>query len=420
MSVCDGKERVVMSVECVCAWAANSSGKPDPACEGWWRRRQGNPQKIENQNVMEIKEVVTKKDLRTFVRFPRQLYQGCPYYVPALDKAEIKLLTEHPALAFCTQKLWMAYRDGKVVGRIAGIVNRKCNELKEQRRVRFGWFDVIDDEEVAHALLSTVEAWGREQGMDTISGPSRYSNMEKQSMLVEGFDRMPSIGSDYNYSYYPKLVEKFGFEKEVDYIQYKVKVNEVPERMTRMADLLSKRYHVRLRKFRDKEEMKASGRALFGVLNQCYTQIYNFIPLTDEEIEWTVADNFQVADKDLFMILEDENGKAVGFAFALPSLSEAFRKANGSLFPFGWWHVLRALKKNKTIDLYLTGVLPEYIHTGIHAIYHQKLHENAIAKGYEYALTSQQLEDNVAARIWERYDSEVVFRRRCYKKSLND
>ena len=367
---------------------------------------------------MQIKEVTTAKELKAFVRFPHKLYKGCPHYVPALDKGELRALKEHPALEFCTLKLWMAYRDGEIVGRIGGLINHKCNEMKQQKRVRFGWFDVIEDVEVARALLNIVQQWGKEQGMDTISGPSRYSNMEKQSMLVEGFDRTPSIGQDYNYPYYPEFLSQLGFEKEVDYIQYKVKVDEVPERMIRMADLLSKRYHVGLRKFRDREQMKASGRALFNVLNKSYTHIYNFIPLTDAEIEWTVADNFQVADKDLFMILEDENGKEVGFAFALPSLSEAFQKANGSLFPFGWWHVLQALKKNKTIDLYLTGVLPEYIHTGIHAIYHQKLHENAIAKGYEYALTSQQLEDNIAARIWEKYDSELIFRRRCYKKEF--
>lgn len=367
---------------------------------------------------MQIKEVTTAKELKSFVRFPRTLYKDCPHFVPPLDKGEIRALKEHPALEFCTLKLWLAYRDGKIVGRIGGLINHKCNELKQQKRVRFGWFDVIDDASVAQALFDTVEQWGKGHGMDTICGPSRFSNMEKQSMLIEGFDHTPSIGADYNYPYYPVIMEQLGFKKEVDYIQYKVKINDVPERMTRLADVLSKRYNVHLRKFRNKEHLKESGRELFQVLNQSYTNIFNFIPLTDAEIDWTLEDNFKVANERFAMMLEDENGKMVGFAFSLPSLSEAFRKANGSLFPFGWWHVLRALRHNKTLDLYLTGVLPEYIHTGIHAIYHKQLHENALEMGLEYALTSQQLEDNIAARIWEKYDSELIFRRRCYKKEI--
>lgn len=367
---------------------------------------------------MEIKEVTTAKELKAFVRFPRRLYKGCPHFVPALDKGELRALREHPALAFCTLKLWLAYQDGQVVGRIGGLINHKCNDIKEQKRVRFGWFDVIEDVEVARALLETVQNWGREQGMDTICGPSRFSNLEKQSMLVEGFDHTPSICADYNYPYYPEFMEQLGFEKEVDYIQYKVKIEEVPERMKMLADALSERYHIRLRQFSSKKEMMACGREFFEVLNQSYSKIFNFIPLTTAEIDWAVEENFQVADMSLSMLLEDENGKLVGFAFSLPSLSEAFQKADGSLFPFGWWHVLRALKKNKYLDLYLTGVLPEYMHTGIHAIYHRQLHENALAKGFEYAFTSQQLEDNVAARIWTKYNSEQIFRRRCYKKGI--
>ena len=277
---------------------------------------------------------------------------------------------------------------------------------------------MIENVEVAPALLETVQNWGREQGMDTICGPSRFSNLEKQSMLVEGFDHTPSIAADYNYPYYPEFMDQLGFEKEVDYIQYKVKIEEVPERMKMLSDALAERYHIRLRQFSSKKEMMACGREFFEVLNQSYSKIFNFIPLTTAEIDWAVEENFQVADMSLSMLLEDENGKLVGFAFSLPSLSEAFQKADGSLFPFGWWHVLRALKKNKYLDLYLTGVLPEYMHTGIHAIYHRQLHENALAKGFEYAFTSQQLEDNVAARIWTKYNSEPLFRRRCYKKEI--
>lgn len=368
---------------------------------------------------MTIKEVTTPKDLKAFVRFPKELYADCPYFVPPLEKGEIETMTQHPALSFCDAKYWLAYRDGRIVGRIGGVVNHKCNELKGQKRVRFGWFDVIDDLEVARALIDTVEEWGREKGMTEISGPSRFSNMEKQALLVDGFDNTPSIGSDYNYPYYPTLLEQLGFVKEVDYIQYKVPVgNKVPEKIKRLSELLSKKYNIHLRHFSKKKELKESGKEFFHVLNESYIHIYNFIPLTEEEIDWAVDHNFQVANVELSSMLENGEGHLVGFAFSLPSLSEAYKKAKGSLFPFGWIHILRALKKNKSVDMYLTGVLPQYYHSGIHVIYHQQLHEAFIKHGFEYAYSSQQLEDNTAARIWPKYGGEIIARKRCYKKSL--
>ena len=171
---------------------------------------------------MQIVEVKNNGDLREFVRFPRRLYRDCPYYVPPIDALEIKELTQHPALDFCTRRLWLAKINGQTVGRIAGIINHRHNELKQQKRIRFGWFDVIDNQEVAAQLLATVEQWGRENGLDTIAGPSRFSNMQRQAMLVEGFQHTASIEADYNFEYYPRFVENLGFEKEVDYIQYKI------------------------------------------------------------------------------------------------------------------------------------------------------------------------------------------------------
>ena len=187
--------------------------------------------------TIEIKEVKNSEDLKKFIQFPRKLYKNCPYYVPALDKGEEKLLTKHPALAFCDLRMWLALREGEIVGRIAGIINHRCNEIKGQKRIRFAWFDVIEDPEVAKKLFQTVEEWGKSQGLEEICGPSRYSNMEKQAMLVEGFDHLTSLGADYNYPYYPEYMDLMGFEKEVDYIQYKVKVTPVSERISRMADL---------------------------------------------------------------------------------------------------------------------------------------------------------------------------------------
>lgn len=373
-----------------------------------------------NDVMIVIKEVKSKKELRDFVRFPKSLYKDCPHYVPPLDNAEMKDLTSHPALDFCSLRMWLAYQDGKIVGRIAGIINHRCNEMKEQKRIRFGWFDFIDNQQVTELLLKTVEEWGREKGMDTISGPSRFSNMQKQAMLVDGFDKTASIEADYNFPYYPQFVENLGFEKEVDYIQYEVKILDTPEPIVRMAEHVAHKTNVRVRQYKSKKELKKIGREFFTVLNESYQKIYNFIPLTDKEIEWVIKGNFGVAVLDLISVLEDENGKLVGISFCLPSLSKAFQKAKGKLFPFGWLPILRSLRSNDRIDMYLTGILPQYANSGVHLLYHKQLNDIALTKGYRIAYTSQQLEDNPANHIWRKYyDCEPFCRRRCYKKSLS-
>ena len=366
----------------------------------------------------EIKEIKNHKDLKEFIRFPRKLYRNCPYYVPALDSGEEKLLTQHPALAFCDLRMWLALRNGKIVGRIAGIINRKCNEIKGQKRIRFSWFDVIEDLDVAQKLFQKVEDWGKLEGMEEICGPSRFSNMEKQAMLVDGFDHITSLSADYNYPYYPEYMDRMRFEKEVDYIQYKVKVTPVSERILRMADLLGKKHHVRLREIKDKEQLQHDAYEFFEVLNKSYLNIFNFIPLTREEMTWVIDEYLTIGQLDLISLLEDENKRLVGIALSIPSLNQAFKKANGKMWPFGAFHILHALRHNKNVDLLLTGVLPEYAHTGIHALYHKQLHEAFLQHGFEYAYTSQQLENNIAARIWQKYDSEIISRRRCYRKKL--
>lgn len=368
--------------------------------------------------MIDIIEVNNKKLLKEFIRFPNSLYKECPYYVPPLENGELKLLTEHPALEFCDLKLWIAKKDDKTVGRIAGIINKRCNKIKQQRRVRFSWFDCIEDVSVAEELLKTVEMWGKSLNMTELCGPSRYSNMEKQAMLVEGFGLIASLGSEYNYEYYPKFMESLHFEKEVDYIQYKVKVTPVQERMSRMADILQKKYKLRLRKIENKKQLKESAHEFFDVLNKSYKDIFNFIPLTDKEIEWLINQNMSVGIPELLSFLEDENGKLVGIAMSIPSLNKAFKKAKGKMWPFGFIHILRALRHNNSVDLLLTGVLPEYAHTGVHAIYHKYLHEQFLRKGYEFAFTSQQLENNIAARIWQKYDAEIIAKRRCYRKTI--
>ena len=368
--------------------------------------------------MISIKEVKTKKELKQFIRFPRRLYKDCPYYVPSLESEEYQVLTAHPAKSFCTVRLWMALKNGRIAGRIGGVINQRYNELKSKKRIRFGWFDVDDDIEVAKALLSTVENWGWEENLIEISGPSRYSNMEKQGMLVEGFDMLTTISSDYNYPYYPRFMNELGYKKEEDYLQMKVEIKEIPERIKNLSHKISERYGIKTKEFKTKKDISNYAKQFFGALNDSFVNVYNFIPLTDSEIDYLIKTNFSMVDKDLIMVLVDENDHVVGFCLSVPSLSKAFRKASGKLFPFGWYHILKALKKNDTLDLYLTGVLPQWINRGIHVLYHDQLHQNSLERGYKFAITTQQSESSQSYRIWEKYGGELFSKRRCYLKQL--
>ncbi|MDR0603634.1 MAG: hypothetical protein LBG80_04945 [Bacteroidales bacterium] len=366
--------------------------------------------------MISIKEVTTKREIRQFIRYPKRLYKHCPYYVPPLDADEYKMITAHPAKSFCEIRLWLAYKDDKIAGRIGGIINHRYNELKNKRRIRFGWFDVDDDIEIARALLQTVEKWGEEKQLLEISGPSRYSNMEKQGMLVEGFDVVSTISCDYNYPYYTVFMDNLGYEKEEDYLQFKTEIKEIPNKIKDLSHLIAQRYKVSMKEFKDKKELLKYAKRFFYALNESFIRVYNFIPLMDDEIEYLIKNNFSIADKNLIGIIVDESDHVVGFSFSVPSLSKAFQKAQGKLFPWGWYHILKALKKNDTIDLYLTGVLPQW--RGISALYHYQLHKTYVEKGFKYGITNQQLESNQSYRVWEKYGAKRITKRRCYLKKL--
>lgn len=366
-----------------------------------------------------IKEVITDKELKAFIQFPKKLYKNCPHYVPNFESEDKFTLTKHPAKSFCSLKMFLAYRNNKVVGRVAGIINHKCNQLKGEKRIRFGWFDFIDDIEVAKALLAKVEEWGYHENLLEICGPSRFSNMEKQGMLVEGFDETPPISSEYNYDYYPEYMEALGFKKEVDYVQYKVKVNPVPERIDYLYNLITQKYDIRIKNFKNKKEAIGIAKKFFYTLNASFEGLFNFIPLTDEEIDYLIKSNFSMAQTDLLCLLVDNQDNLVGFNFSISSLANAFRKANGKLFPLGWFYIMKAMKKNDTVNMVLTGILPGWQHSGIHVIYHKLLNEAYLKRGFKYAITNPQLESNPAVRIWNKYEAAPLFRRRCYKKTIN-
>jgi len=370
--------------------------------------------------MINIQEVKTKKDLLTFVRFPQKLYKKNPYYVPALEKGEIADLTSNPATKFCTHKLWLARRDGKVVGRIAGIINHKCNEHWHQQRVRFGWIEFVDDIAVAKALLSTVEDWGKENGLTEIHGPCGFSNMDKQGMLIEGFEEehIPVAGT-YNFSYYPALLEQLGYVKEVDWIQYEMNASQpVLDSVERISDIICRKYQVSLKIFKKNKEILPYAHKFFYALTESFKGIYNFIPLTDEEIDYQTKKYFPLLRPDLLSIVTDKEDNVIGFALSMPSFTKAFRKAKGKMFPFGWYHIMKALKNYEIIDLYYNGVHPDWQSKGIPALYHQALNKTYIKRGARLGISTQQLETNLATKVWEKYDGRQHIRRRCFLKAI--
>ena len=369
--------------------------------------------------MIEIREVTTSKDLKTFVRFPRKLYKKDLYFVPALERGEIEDLTHNPASKFCDSKLWLAYRNGKVVGRVAGIINHKCNEHWHQQRARFGWIDFINDIEVAKALLDTVEKWACEKGLKEVHGPSGFSNMDKQGMLVEGFEESIPIAGVYNFAYYPVLLEKLGYVKEVDWVQYEMNASQpVPDAVERISDIICRKYNVTLKTFKKNKEILPYARKFFYALNDSFKDIYNFIPLTDEEIDYQTKKYFSLLCPDMMNIVVDKDDNVVGFALCMPSFTKAFRKAKGKMFPFGWYHIMKALRNYDVIDLYFNGVHPDWQNKGLHALYHNELNKNSIKRGVRLAVSTQQLETNMASKVWDKYEGRQHLRRRCYSKQL--
>ena len=378
---------------------------------------------------VEIKKVVDKKGLKQFVQFYYDLYRDCPYSVPFLYSDEMSTLghQSNPAFEHCEADYFLAYKDGKVVGRVAAIINRHANEHWNRRQVRFGWLDFVDDHEVSAALLQTVAQWGKERGMDEICGPMGFTDMDREGMLVEGFDRLSTMYINYNYPYYPEHIEHFGgFVKDNDYLEFLITLpKESPAKFAKITEVVEKRYNIHVHKFTRHELLEGGkGRELFHILNETYDNLYGFARLTERQIDKLVDDYIKLADLDLITAVVDgeKNNKMVGFGVSFPSFSEALRKTrDGRLFPFGWWHLLRVLKfhKTKTVDLLLVGVLPEYRSKGVNALIFHDLTSRIYKMGYRWAEAMPQMETNKGVLShWQYYKNEQHRRHRCFTRKL--
>ncbi|MCR4994300.1 MAG: N-acetyltransferase [Bacteroidales bacterium] len=383
--------------------------------------------------MVTIKSVSGRRDLRAFIRFNYHLYKGNPYAVP--DFLEDMLDTfdrrKNAAFEFCEAELFLAYKGKKLVGRVAAIINHKANKTWKNRNVRFGYIDFIDDIEVAKALLETVEKWGRERGMNQIVGPLGFTDMDPEGMLIDGFDQLSTMSTIYNYPYYPKLVEQLGYEKEIDWVERKVTVPTTEEqadsaKYMRVAEMSKKRYNLHMRHFRSHKEILAedNGRyvqKVFGVINKAYADLYGYSEMNERQILQYANTYLQFLDMRLLAIVENEENEPIAMGVGIGSLSVALQKAHGKLFPFGWWHLIKAIyfKHSPIVDLLLVGVLPEYQNKGVNALLFAEIIPVAQKLGFVWAETHPQLETNEKSQgQWAHLDCVIHKRRRCYKKSL--
>ncbi|MDY6005891.1 MAG: hypothetical protein SPJ02_10190 [Parabacteroides sp.] len=371
-----------------------------------------------------IKEVTGKKELRQFVRFNIDLYKGNPYHVPSLIYDEMMTLDrkQNPAFEVCDAIYFLAYKGDRIVGRIAGIINRRSNEVWNQKRARFGFVDFIDDDEVVDALFNAVRQWAKQQGMEELCGPMGFTDLDHEGMLVHGFDQLGTMATIYNHPYYPQQLERMGFVKDQDWHEFKVYVPDcVPEKHLRIGEIVKRKYGLKVVKCKSKKEVMPYARPLFETLNISYAPLYGFSPLTDKQIDYYINMYIPMLRLDLLtLIVREEDNAVVGFGISIPSLSRALQKSKGQLWPFGWFHLLKALRsKPEIVDLYLMGVLPEYQSKGVNALLFNDLIPIYKSLGVVYAESNPELESNNAVQAqWDYFKREHHKTRRVFIQQL--
>ena len=372
-----------------------------------------------------IKTVASQRDLRTFVKFPLELYKGCPHYVPGIFADEMATLDpfRNPMGKYAKSRLFLAYKDGKVVGRVAAIINEIANRDWKHEEVRFGWIDFVDDPEVSKALIDAVADFGREHGMTAVTGPLGFTDFDNEGCVVEGFDDISSFALRYKYPYYPAHFQALGMEKVNDWLEYRIFMPDaVPEKVTRAAALISDRYNLHIRKITKREVYKENyGRKIFDLVNRTYNQLFDFTVLPPEVIDQYVNTYLGLLDLKFVTLVEDAEGKLVAMAVCMPSVARAVQKGRGYLFPLGWWYLLKSMffKYEEALELLLIAVDPEYHNRGVHAMLFAELIPKLINGGFKYGESNAEMESNNAVQnIWNGYQKEFKRRRRVFSKAL--
>lgn len=371
-----------------------------------------------------VKKVTNNEEMTAFVRFPFALYKDCKQFIPDLNRDVYDTFNpkKNSALRFVKVQAFLAWRGEEVVGRIAGIINPVANQKWGTKNVRFGFIDFVDDQKVSSALIKAVEEWGAVQGMDHIQGPLGITDFDKEGMLMEDFDREGSMIEIYNYPYYPDHLKAMGFEKEADWLQIRVNVPaEVPAKYARVSALSAEMFGLKVVKYSRSQLMREKGREALHLMNKCYEPLFGFSALTDEQIDDFLKQYVPILDSDLVPCVVNEAGEMVAAAVTVPSVSKALKKVQGHLLPLGWWHIMQALKwkHEETIQLLLIAVRPDLQGMGVNALIFNDLIPILNRKGFRYAETGPQLEDNVRELSqWKPMNPETIKRRRCWIKKL--
>lgn len=374
---------------------------------------------------LEIKPINSdRKSLEKFVRFGIDFYDGNDYFVPPLVSDDVNTLSPecNPAYDFCESQSYMAYRDGKPVGRITGIINHKVNHRTGRNTVRFGFVEFIDDTEVSEALFKAVEDWGRGKGMTEICGPLGFTDMDHEGMLTYGFDEMGTMATIYNYSYYPEHLMRRGMQVDAEWVEYRFEVpRQVPEKVARIADIVSRRFNLRVARPGTKKELKERyGKPLFDVINRAYDGLYGYSPLSDRQIDHYISQYLGILKLTDVCVITDSSDRLVAVGISMPSFSVALRKSRGRFFPFGWYHLLKAwMGKTDTVDLLLVAVDPEYQNKGVNALIMSELIPNYVRNGYRYAESNPELQTNSGVQNqWQYFEKRQHRRRAAFRKSI--
>lgn len=376
--------------------------------------------------AIEIKELTTKKELKAFIRFQWKLYQGVPQFVPPIMEFELSTFDQekNPAFEVSEGRFWMAYKDNKPVGRIAGIIHGQ--EAAEKGYIRFGWVDFIDDHEVSSTLIQTVVDWGKSKGLKAIHGPLGFTDLDFEGTLVSGFDEIATQATNYNFPYYQEHFDRLGFKKDVDWIEARIKVplgdHAMLKDLERKARLVSARYKLQIKSFKSGKEILKYADQVFKLLNEAYSDLYGYYPLNEKQIQYYIDAYFGFVRKDFILMVVDEDDQLVGFAITFPSLSIAFQNAKGHLYPFGFLHVLKAFYFNDTLDFFLIAAKEEYQGKGVNALLWQRLLSECNRHNIKYIFSGQMMEENTNVNnLLDKFASftKREIRRRCYIKKID-
>lgn len=372
--------------------------------------------------MIEVKQISSKKDIKKFVQFQLELYKNNPYYIPPIVKDEMANFDPEKNQVFKNADCWLflAYKNGQIVGRIAGIINYiEINDQKKPK-MRYGWLDMIDDIEVTKALINAVEKIGHKKNLEFIEGPVGFSNMDKAGMLVEGFEELGTMITWYNHPYYMEHMEALGFKKSADWIEFKfTPPNPVPEKFNKFADIIMQRYGLKPLEFKSTKDILPYVDEMFELLNKTYSSLVTYVPIQQYQIDLYKEKYLPFINPDFIKCVVDSDGKLVAFAITMPSFSKALQKAKGKLLPFGFIHLLRAKRKNNRAAFYLIGIDPEYQGKGVTALIFRNVAKTFMDNGITFCETNPELEDNIAVQsLWKNYDPVLHKRRRLYRKDL--